>query len=138
MNEKNVKIKTQAHASIGQASSFNVQIINSFNLDLRLKDTESANISKLNKLLTELRRFKFVTTLISVFRKTEGNYRSKYSTFYSRSKTEIIINERDIDDVFESVYTTIILNIQKSLGKVQAGLLIQSWNIILIFQSIIS
>ena len=79
-----------------------------------------------------------MTTLILVFRKTEGNYRSKIATFYSHSKAEIIINESDIDDVFESVYTTIILNIQKSLGKVQTGLLIQSWNIILIFQSIIS
>ena len=28
-----------------------------------------------------------------------------------------IINESDIDDVFESTYTTIISNIQKSLGK---------------------
>ena len=37
--------------------------------------------------------------------------------FYSNSKAEIIINESDIDDVFQSIYTTIITNIQKSLGK---------------------
>ena len=36
-------------------------------------------------------------------------------TFYSNA--EIIINQSDIDDVFESIYTTIISNIQKSLGK---------------------
>ena len=29
----------------------------------------------------------------------------------------MIINESDIDDVSQSIYTTIILNIQKSLGK---------------------
>ena len=37
--------------------------------------------------------------------------------FYSNSKAEIIINESDIDYVFESIYTTIISNIQKSFGK---------------------
>ena len=35
--------------------------------------------------------------------------------FYSSSKTEIIINENDIDDVFQSVHTTIMSNMQKSL-----------------------
>ena len=38
-----------------------------------------------------------------------------YDTFHSSSKAEIIINEKDIDDL--SIYTTIISNIQKSLGK---------------------
>ena len=32
-------------------------------------------------------------------------------------KAEIIINESDIDDVFESIYTTVIPNIHKYLGK---------------------
>ena len=32
-------------------------------------------------------------------------------------KAEIIINESDIDYVFQSVYTKIMPNIQKSLGK---------------------
>ena len=36
--------------------------------------------------------------------------------FFSHSKAEKIINESDIDDAFESVYNTIISNIQKSLG----------------------
>ena len=31
--------------------------------------------------------------------------------------TEIIINESEIENVFKSIYTTIIANIQKSLGK---------------------
>ena len=30
------------------------------------------------------------------------------------SKVEIIINETDIDDVLQSIYTTIIINTQKS------------------------
>ena len=32
-------------------------------------------------------------------------------------KVEIIINKSDIDDLFQSIYTTIISNIQISLGK---------------------
>ena len=47
---------------------------------------------------------------------SEG-YETKYDNFYSSSKAEIIINESDIDDVFQSIYTIIITNIQKSLGK---------------------
>ena len=38
-------------------------------------------------------------------------------TFYSHSKPETIFNESDIDDIFESIYTTVISNIQISLGK---------------------
>ena len=37
--------------------------------------------------------------------------------FYLSSKAEIIINESEIDDVFESVYSAIISNTQKSLRK---------------------
>ena len=43
--------------------------------------------------------------------------KTKYDTFYSHSKAETIINEGDIDYVFEPIYTTVTSNIQKSLGK---------------------
>ena len=58
-----------------------------------------------------------MTTLVLVFKKIESEDKTKYDTFSSSSKGEIIINESDIDDVFQSIYTTIITNIQKSLGK---------------------
>ena len=38
-----------------------------------------------------------------------------YVNFYSSSKAEIIINESDIDDVFQSIYTIIIANMQNVL-----------------------
>ena len=63
--------------------------------------------------------------------------KTKDDNFYSSSKTEIIINESGSGNVFKSIYTTIITNIQKSLGKAQARLLIPSLTIILAFQSII-
>ena len=43
--------------------------------------------------------------------------KTKYDNLCSSSKAEVIINESDIDDVFESIYTTIKTNIQKYLGK---------------------
>ena len=99
------------------ASTFNFKILIFFNRELQLKDTDSAIKSKLIQLLTELKVFKFVTTLVLVFKKIESGDKLKYDNFYSNSKVEIIINESDIDHVFQLIYTTIITNIQKSLGK---------------------
>ena len=66
-----------------------------------------------------------MTTLVLVFKKIESEDKTKYDNFYSSSKAEISINESDIDDMFQSVYTIIIRNIQKSLGK-SAGWIIDS------------
>ena len=57
--KKNVKIAKQAH----------VEILISFNPEAQLKDTEFALKNKLQKLLTKLKGFKFVTTLLLVFKK---------------------------------------------------------------------
>ena len=109
-------MKKRVHAFKGYASSYNVDILNSFNPELQLKGTESAIKNKLKKSLTELRRFKFAT-LVLLLKKIKSNNKTKYDTFYSNSKAEIIVNESDIDDVFKSIYTTIISNIPTSLGK---------------------
>ena len=47
----------------------------------------------------------------------ESDDKTKYDTFYSNTEAETIINEKDIDDIFESIHTTIISNIQKCLEK---------------------
>ena len=67
--------------------------------------------------MTKLRAFQFVTTLFLEFENIEKDDKTKYDTYYSQSKAETIINESDIDDIFESIYTTILSNIQKSLRK---------------------
>ena len=46
-NEKFVKITKRSRAFKGYASSYNVEILNSFNPELQLKDTESAIKNKL-------------------------------------------------------------------------------------------
>ena len=58
-----------------------------------------------------------MTTLVLVFKKLESEHKTRNDNFYSSSKAEIIINESDIENVFKSIYTTIITNMEKSLGK---------------------
>ena len=67
--------------------------------------------------MSELRGLKLVATLVIMFKKIESEDKTKYNTFYSHTKAETIINESDIANVFKSIYTTIISNIRKSLGK---------------------
>ena len=77
MNEKNVKIPKREHAFKGYASTYNVEILNFFNPELQVKDTESAIKSKLIELLNQLKGFKFVTTLVLVFKKIEREDKTK-------------------------------------------------------------
>ena len=58
-----------------------------------------------------------MAALVIEFLKIECVDAVKYTTFHSNLKTETIINESDIDDVFESTYTKIISNIQEYLGE---------------------
>ena len=54
-----------------------------------------------------------MATLAREFKKTESDDAAKYVTFCSESKSEKIIDESDLEDVFESMYCTIISKIQK-------------------------
>ena len=69
MNKKNTKITKQEQAFKGYTSTYNVEILNSFNPELQGKDTKSVIKSKLTELLTLLGVFKFVTILVLVFTK---------------------------------------------------------------------
>ena len=115
MNERNVKITKRIHADGSYASTYNVEVLNSFNPELQLKETVSVIKNKLINLLPKVRGFKFVTFL--ELKKIENDDQTKYTTFYFNSKVEVIINESDIDDIFELIYITTISNIQKYLGK---------------------
>ena len=58
-----------------------------------------------------------MAALVLRFKKIQSDDKTPYSTFHSNSKAETIINESDIDDVFEPIYNSIISEIQKILGK---------------------
>ena len=61
--KKKIKITKRIHTFKGYARFYNVEILNSFNPELYIKDTESTIKSKLLELSTQLKGFKFVTTL---------------------------------------------------------------------------
>ena len=42
-----------------------------------------------------------MTTLVLVFEKIESEDKTRYGTFYSNSKSEIIINVNDTDDALQ-------------------------------------
>ena len=61
--------------------------------------------------------FKIVESLHCIRKEIETDDKTKYGTSCSNSKAETIINESGIDDVFETMYTTVISNIQNVLEK---------------------
>ena len=73
--------------------------MNSFNPELQ-RDAESSIKSKLIGLLTQLKGSKSVTILVLMFKNIESKDNTKYDTFYSNLKAEIIINESDIVGLF--------------------------------------
>ena len=66
--KKSGKIMKQSQAYKGYAGTYNVRILNSFNLELQLINPESVIKNKLTVLLTELGGFKFVTILVIEFK----------------------------------------------------------------------
>ena len=62
LNKKLVKVTKQKHAFKGCPSTYNVEIL----------DSESATKSKLIELLTQLKGFKFVASLVLVFKKIQS------------------------------------------------------------------
>ena len=47
-----------------------------------------------------------MATLVLVFKKIKSGDKAKYDTFYLNLRAEIIINESDIENVFEWIYIT--------------------------------
>ena len=105
---KNGKIAKPSHAYKVCLSTHSVEVLNSFNPELQLEGTAFVIRNKLKKLFTELRGFKFVTELALEFKIME-KHNKKYSTFYSILKSGTI-NESNIDDLFKSIYCTIVSN----------------------------
>ena len=62
-------------------------------------------------------------TLALKFWKVESEDKTKYNTFHFSSKAEIIVNESYVDGVFESIFSRIVSNIQKLLGKCSSGII---------------
>ena len=75
--------------------------------------------------MSELRVFKFVATLVIEFKKIESDDSMKYSTFYSNSKAETIVNEIDIDKFLDQFMLQLYQTYKSHVEKFLVGLLIQ-------------
>ena len=80
-------------------STYSVKILNFFNPELQLKDSESAIKNKLIDLMSQLKVFKFVTALVIEFKKYKVMIKHYMQPF--------------IDNAFESIYSIIVSNIKK-------------------------
>ena len=56
-------------------------------------------------------------TLVLDFKKIKSNNKTLFSTICLNSKEEIIINESGVDGIFDPIFSSIISNMQKSLGQ---------------------
>ena len=106
--KKIVKITKRPHAFEDFASSYNVENLNTFKPELQLKVTQPAIKNKLKNLLSKSKGFKFVAILALEFKKMKSNEKELHNTIYSNSKAEKFINESDIYDELESIYSAVI------------------------------
>ena len=58
-----------------------------------------------------------MATLVLEFKKIQSDDTTLCSTFHWNSKTQSIINKTGVHDVFQSIYSNIMSNTQKSLGQ---------------------
>ena len=79
------------HAFKCYASSYNVELLNLFNPDVQLKDSEFSIKNNFKILLSKLRGFTFVTTLVLFLRNIRSEDKRKYGTFHSHLKSETIL-----------------------------------------------
>ena len=89
-------------------SSYNIEILNSFNRELQLNDREFTIRNKLIDLLTELKGFKFVTKLVLELNLIDNDDKQNIATFIRTQKEKQLLMK---------VTLMIILSIHKSLRK---------------------
>ena len=87
--------------------------MNIFNPEVQLKDS---NVAVRNNVLTELRGFKFVTTVVLQLKKYRAMMKLNVAPItHPQSLKQLLMSH--IGKVFESIYSTIISNIHKPFGK---------------------
>ena len=87
------KIAKQENTFKGYARTYNVETLNTFNSEVQPKDTESAIKTKLVELLAQVKGFKFVTTLVLLFKPIESKGKKKKWQFLFKLKSRINKNQ---------------------------------------------
>ena len=89
---------------------YNVEILNIFDPELQLINTEPVIKNKLKELLSELKKFKVQTILVLDYKK-----RNDHKIFHSRTKLTAI--NSDIDEAFKSMHQSIMTKIKNYADK---------------------
>ena len=102
----------------GYASSYDIKVlyleIQQYNL---MKHETRSNVkTKLKSMFEEIRGFKFQITLVIDFKKELNDEETEHVSIFFNSNAELIINDLNIDETFESSYQTITSRIQKGFG----------------------
>ena len=93
----------QYNSSDNCVHHYNIEILNLFDPELQLINTEIMIKNKLNKLLNELKKFKVQVILVLKYKK-----RNDHKTFHSSAK--LIASDLDIDETFKSMHQSIMTN----------------------------
>ena len=105
-----------------QANTYNVEILNSFDLRLQLKDTESTIRNKLKDLLTEFRGYKFMATLVLEFKKQNVMIKQNIAPFIQPQKQKQLLMKVILMTYFNESIVQLYQIHKNHLEKVQVGL----------------
>ena len=89
---------------------YNIEILNLFNPELQLVNTKCKIKNKLKELLSELKKFEAQTILFLEYKGKSGHKIFHWST-------KVIASDSDIDEVFKSMYQSIMAKMKNYAMK---------------------
>ena len=96
----------QSNSSDNCIHQYNVEILNLFDPELQLTNTKPTIKNKLNKLLSELKKFKVRTILVLDYKKRN-------------SSAKVTASNSDINEAFKSMHESIMTKIKVIRVKIE-------------------
>ena len=130
-----MKITKGSYAYNGYVSNYNVEILNSFNPELQLTDTKSTIRNELNSLLTDLKVFIFLETLVSEFKNLIVMINQNITLFIRPQRLKQLLMRVKLMMHLNQSITQLYQIYKNLLEQVRLGLFIQLWTTLFIFQA---
>ena len=130
-----MKITKGSYAYNGYVSNYNVEILNSFNPELQLTDTKSTIRNELNSLLTDLKVFIFLETLVSEFKNLIVMINQNITLFIRPQRLKQLLMRVKLMMHLNQSITQLYQIYKNLLEQVRLGLFIQLWTTPFIFQA---
>ena len=100
----------QSNSTDNYVHDYNVEILNIFDLELQLINTEPVIKKKLKELLSELKKFKVQIVLV-----LDNKKRNDHKIFHSSPK--LISSDSDIDEALKSMHQSIMTKTKNYIDK---------------------